>query len=299
MTADYDERWIVTGDGTGCSAAGQVHDCWKAMKRTLSLRLAAIRAVWIFFPLLALPAFGLQTSTPSPTPTPTPPPSPSKANTRVVGVVPAFNVATFDTNTPLTANQKFHLFWRSSLDPFTLIAPAAKAVIYSAAGLNSGYGSGASGFFKRYGAAIADGTTGRFFRSYMYPVLLHEDPRYFRIANGTKKSRTGYALTRVFVTRTDAGSNRFNWSKLLAGFSSSGLSNLYYPQENRGPALTFSNVGLSYIGEAAMNVVKEFWPDIAARRKARHSKFTPSSPPAPETGCIPVNRAGAPFSPCH
>src|SRR5262249_20772255 len=179
----------------------QVHDSGEAMKRTGSLRLAAIRAVWIFFPLLALPAFALQTSTPSPTPTPTPPPSASKADTRVVGVVPAFNVAPFDTKTPLTANQKLHLFWRSSLDPFTLIAPAVKAVIYDGAGLNSGYGSGASGFFKRYGAAIADGTTGRFFRSYMYPVLLHEDPRYFRIATGTKKSRTGYALTRVFVTR--------------------------------------------------------------------------------------------------
>jgi hypothetical protein len=256
----------------GCGAAGLRNLGRKAMKRTRSLRLAAIRAVCIFSLLVSLPALALQTSPPSPTPTPRP------SDNRVVAIVPAFNVATFDTKTPLTPRQKFHLFWRSTLDPFSLAAPAVKSVIYNAAGLNSGFGSGASGFFKRYGAAIADGTTGRFFRSYAYPVLLHEDPRYFRIASGTKKSRTGYALTRVFVTRTDAGDNRFNWSKLLASFSSSGLSNAYYPQENRGVALTFTNVGLSYLGEATMNVVKEFWPDISAKRKARHSKFI--SPPA-------------------
>jgi hypothetical protein len=291
---------MVTGDGAGWSAARQVHDSWEAMKRIRSLRLAAVRAVWIFFPLFAMPALALQASTSSPTPTPMPSPAPSKSDTRVVAVVPAFNVATFDTKTPLTANQKFHLFWRSTLDPFNLIAPAVKSVIYHGAGLNSGFGSGASGFFKRYGAAIADGGTGRFFRSYMYPALLHEDPRYFRIANGTKKSRTGYALTRVFVTRTDAGNNRFNWSKLLASFSSSALSNTYYPQENRGVGFTFTGVGFTYVGEAAMNVVKEFWPDISAKRKARHSKFTPSPPaPAPETGCVPVKRAGALSSPCN
>jgi hypothetical protein len=284
----------------GRVAAGPRNLGREAMKRTRSLRLAAIRAVWIFFLLVALPALALQMSPPSATPTPTPPPSaPSKADTRVVAVVPAFNVATFDTKTPLTANQKFHLFWRSTLDPFNLIAPAVKSVIYHGAGLNSGFGSGASGFFKRYGAAIADGGTGRFFRSYMYPALLHEDPRYFRMANGTKKSRTGYALTRVFVTRTDAGNNRFNWSKLLASFSSSALSNTYYPQENRGVGFTFTGVGFTYVGEAAMNVVKEFWPDISAKRRARHSKFTPSPLPPPETGCIRVKRAGAPFSQCN
>lgn len=244
------------------------------MKLSWSLRLARVRAGWLACSMLTIPAVALQTSPPSPTPTPTPPPS----HNRVVAVVPAFNVATFDTKTPLGPGQKFHLFWRSTLDPFSLAAPAVKSVIYNAAGLNSGFGSGASGFFKRYGAAIADGASGRFFRSYFYPVALHEDPRYFRIASGTKKARTGYALTRVFVTRTDAGDNRFNWSKLLASFTSSGLSNLYYPQENRGAGFTFTGVGFSYLGEAATNVVKEFWPDISAKRKARHSKFTP--PPA-------------------
>jgi hypothetical protein len=118
-------------------------------------------------------------------------------------------------------------------------------------------------------------------------VLLHEDPRYFRIASGTRKSRTGYALSRVFVTRTDAGGTRFNWSKLLGGFTSSGLSNLYYPSENRGAGFTFTGVAFGYLGEASMNLVKEFWPDISAERKSRHSKSTAPSTGDPETDLHP------------
>ena len=216
-------------------------------------------------------AFSLLGAQASPSPTPTPPPqATSPSSNRVVGVVPAFNVAPYDTNTPLTSGQKFHIFWRSTLDPFSLIAPAVKSVVYNAAGLNSGFGSGASGFFKRYGASVADATSGRFFRTYFYPTLLHEDPRYFRMATGPKKTRTWYSLNRVFVTRTDAGNTRFNWSKLLGGLSSSSLSNLYYPEQNRGVGFTFTGVGFGYLGEASMNLVKEFWPDISAKRKARH-----------------------------
>jgi hypothetical protein len=212
--------------------------------------------------------------------TPPPPPAPTpKPDTRVVGVVPAFNVATFDTKTPLTSGEKFYIFWRGTLDPYTLIVPAVKAGIYNAADLNSGFGSGASGFFQRYGAAVADGTSSRFFRNWFYPVLLHEDPRYFRIAKGTTKERMTYSLTRVFITRTDSGNTRFNWSKMLSQFTSSGLSNLYYPEENRGAGFTFTGIAFGYLGEAGWNVVKEFWPDISAKRKARKEKNKP--PPSP------------------
>jgi hypothetical protein len=199
------------------------------------------------------------------------------SNERVVGVVPAFNVAPFDTKVPLKPSEKFNLFVRGTLDPFSLIAPAVKAGILNAAGLNSDFGPGIGGFAKRYGASMADATSGRFFRTYMYPVALHEDPRYFRRGTGGKKSRTWYSVSRVFVTRTDEGNNRFNWSKLLASFSSAGLSNAYYPSNNRGVGLTFTNAGLAYMGEAGMNVVKEFWPDISRARKQKKQQHKQSS----------------------
>lgn len=185
---------------------------------------------------------------------------------RVAGVVPAFN-AEDDVNAPaLSASQKFHLFTKTVKDPFNLIMPAVNAMILKSTGSSSGYGSGFGGFAKRYGSSLADTISGNFFRLYGYPALLHEDPRYFRAGQGPIRQRIKHVFGATVVTRKDDGTFRFNWSKLLASTSSSALSNAYYPAENRGLKLTFSRIGLSYLGEVGYNALKEFWPDIAHKK---------------------------------
>lgn len=188
-------------------------------------------------------------------------------STRVVGIIPAFN-ASDDINAPaLSPRQKFGLFSKTATDPYTLIMPGVNAVIYNAAGVSSGYGSGFSGWTKRYAASLADTTSGNFFRLYAYPALLHQDPRYFRAGRGSIGKRTKHVFGAVFIARNDNLSFGFNWSKLLASASSSGLSNAYYPAENRGARLTISHIALSYLIEIGSNGLKEFWPDIAKRRQ--------------------------------
>ena|SRR5579864_893159 len=187
---------------------------------------------------------------------------------RVVGIIPAFN-AESDIHAPaLKPSQKFHLFTKTVKDPFNLIMPAVNAVILNAVGASSGYGSGFGGFAKRYGASIADSVSGNFFRLYAFPALLHEDPRYFR-AQGSIGKRVRHCFGATIITRKDDETFRFNWSKLLASGTSSGLSNAYYPAENRGAKLTLSRIGLSYLSEIGMNGLKEFWPDIARKRKSK------------------------------
>lgn len=188
-------------------------------------------------------------------------------STRVVGIIPAFN-ASDDVNAPaLSPRQKFGLFLKTATDPYTLIMPAVNAVIYNAAGVSSGYGSGFSGLTKRYAASLADTTSGNFFRLYAYPAMLHEDPRYFRAGRGSIGKRTKHVFGAVFIARKDNFSFGFNWSKLLASASSSALSNAYYPAENRGARLTISHIALSYLTEIGSNGLKEFWPDIARWRR--------------------------------
>jgi hypothetical protein len=191
---------------------------------------------------------------------------------RVVGVIPAFN-SSDDANAPaLSSKQKLRLFTRTVTDPFNLIMPAVNAAILSATGDSSGYGSGFSGAAKRYGSSLADATTGNFFRLYAYPALLHEDPRYFRAGSGSIPKRTMHVFVAVVRTRKDEPKFRFNWSKLFASASSAGLSNLYYPDENRGWSLTLSRIGLSYATEVGSNALKEFWPDIAKVMRKKKAK---------------------------
>jgi hypothetical protein len=185
----------------------------------------------------------------------------------VAGIIPAFN-AISDPNAPaLTSSEKFHMFAQTVKDPFNLIMPAVNAVILSATGASSGYGSGFSGFAKRYGAAIGDSISGNFFRLYAFPSLLHEDPRYFRAGKGSIGKRSLHTFTATVWGRRDDKTFGFNWAKLLATGVSSGLSNAYYPAENRGTKLTLERMGLSYLSEVGYNALKEFWPDIARRKK--------------------------------
>jgi len=185
----------------------------------------------------------------------------------VAGIIPAFNSISDPNAPPLTSSQKFHMFTQTVKDPYSLIMPAVNAVILSATGASSGYGSGFSGFAKRYGAAIGDSLSSNFFRLYAFPSLLHEDPRYFRAGKGSIGKRSLHTFTATVWSRKDDKTFGFNWSKLLGTGVSAGLSNAYYPSENRGTKLTFERIGLSYLSEVGYNALKEFWPDIARKKK--------------------------------
>jgi hypothetical protein len=181
---------------------------------------------------------------------------------RIMGVVPMFGVTSRHHPPPLTSEQKFHLFLKGTMDPFNWATIGIQAGISQAENSFPKYGQGAAGYGKRYGAALADSTSSGFFANFVYPVLLKEDPRYFRSGEGTIRRRIGYSLAQEFVGHKDSGGRTVNWSNILGGFSAGGLSNLYYPSNDRGFGLTMSRVGISFLYGSAGGIVSEFWPDI-------------------------------------
>src|SRR5260370_39719308 len=101
-----------------------------------------------------------------------------------------------------------------------------------------------SGYAKRCGAAIADYSIGEFMSPYAFPSLLHEDPRYFREGEGSTRKRLGHAMASAFTTRSDSGRASFNWSNSVGRIAAGGISQLYYPPENRGVGLVFSRAAI-------------------------------------------------------
>ena len=162
----------------------------------------------------------------------------------------------------LSAGQKFQLFVYNTANPYPLVVAAAQAGISQADDSYHGYGQGAEGYGKRFGAAYADTASTQFFASFFYPVLFHQDPRYFRKVTGSGGSRIGYAISRVLVTRTDSGHSAPNVSFWMASASSAALSNLYYPAGDRSAADACQRAALGFGTEAGFNILKEFWPDI-------------------------------------
>lgn len=164
---------------------------------------------------------------------------------------------------PLTPRQKLHLAFIEFANPFVVIEDAAKAQYYRATEPEKKIGYGTTGYARQFGAAYLDTVSASMFSAFLYPALLHQDPRYFRKGKGSVRDRLFYAVSHVFVARGDAGQQEFNWSQTLGGASSAALSSTYYPARERRGGVIAGNIGWSLLGDAGTNVYNEFWPDFS------------------------------------
>jgi hypothetical protein len=194
---------------------------------------------------------------------------------RAFGVLP--NYRTVDASavfTPLSARQKLTIAAKDSFD-YPLVGVAAGfAALSQLTDQSPSFGQGVEGFAHRWVTAYGDQAIGNMMTEGVYPWLLHEDPRYFRRGTGGTWSRAFYAATRIFVTRTDSGGTRFNYSEWLGNATSVAISNSYYP-DYRNAADNAKKLVTQCGTDAASQVLKEFWPDIR-RKLSHHHKDTHS-----------------------
>jgi hypothetical protein len=168
---------------------------------------------------------------------------------------------------PLSGKEKFGLFWRDLADWQTHVSLAIDAAIAFGTDDRDYLGAGARGYFKRYGLNVIDEANGTFVQAFMLPALFHEDPRYIPLEAGSTRRRAGYAASRVLITRSDSGASRLNKSKLIGTFVSSALSNTYAtgPDRNNGFDATITRGLINLGSDAAFDLFKEFWPDVARK----------------------------------
>lgn len=193
---------------------------------------------------------------------------------RVFGVVPNFYVTYAPNAVPLNAKQKFELAWKATIDPVTFALTGAVAGVEQAQNAYSGYGQGAQGYAKRFGASYADGATSTLIGSALLPVLFKQDPRYFYKGTGSMGSRVLYAIAMSVVARGDNEHWQPNYSAILGGLASGAISNLYYPSKERGAALVFENTAIGTGETAIFNLLQEF----VVRRVTSHAKKHDSPP---------------------
>jgi len=178
---------------------------------------------------------------------------------RVLGVIPNFYVSYVPNAVPLTSKQKFELAWKTTVDPVTFVVNGIFAGVEQAQNHFSGYGQGAQGYGKRYGAGYADTVTGTFIGSAILPSLLKQDPRYFYKGSGSKRSRILYATANSVICKGDNGRWQANYSNILGSLAAGGISNLYYPANDRnGAGLTFENAAIGIGATAVTNLFQEF-----------------------------------------
>ena len=177
---------------------------------------------------------------------------------RVLGIIPNFYVSYVHDPFPLNSKQKFELAWKTTIDPVNIILTAATAGIEQARNDFSGYGQGAQGYAKRFGAAYADAAIGTFIESAILPSLLKQDPRYFYKGTGSTRSRILYAIANAVVCKGDNKRWQPNYSNIFGSLAAGGISNLYYPAKDRGVGLTFENALIGFGVGAVVNLAQEF-----------------------------------------
>jgi hypothetical protein len=178
---------------------------------------------------------------------------------RVLGVLPNFYVSYIPNAAPLNAKQKFKLAFRTVVDPFTFVFVGGAAGVEQAQNHFAGYGQGAQGYGKRFGAGYADTVTGTFIGGAILPSILKQDPRYFYKGTGSKTSRFLYAIANSVICKGDNGRWQANYSNILGSLAAGGISNLYYPAQDRdGAGLTVENAIIGVGATAVANLFQEF-----------------------------------------
>lgn len=210
----------------------------------------------------------------------------AKSNDRLFFALPNFLTVENAANVPpLTAGGKFKLVGRSAFDPVQFVWYSALAGISQATNSEPGFGQGAEGYGKRYGAYFADGTIENFFVGAIFPSMLHTDPRYFQSGKGTFTHRTWYAVSRAFITRSDSGRSVFNASEIFGSAVASAVStysyhphpgyhpvegmNVPYVASDRTLKNTASVWGTQVGYDTITFVIKEFWPDVRRKLKKK------------------------------
>jgi hypothetical protein len=183
---------------------------------------------------------------------------------RIFGVLPNYRTADGSAPfEPIATRHKFYIAAKDSFDYPVYATAAAFAGLYQLENQNPSFGQGMKGYAKRFASSYGDQAIGNLMTEAIFPSLLHQDPRYFRIgaAGGSTWYRTRYALTRVFVARTDKGKWDFNYSEWLGNGGTVAISNLYYP-DTRKIANNMQKLAIQVATDAFSQVLKEFWPDI-------------------------------------
>lgn len=200
---------------------------------------------------------------------------------RVVGIVPAFNTSYRMNAAPLTVSQKFKLALRSVSDPeefaeafvtggykevFDGDRTKVKGTPLYRRENGTGFEWGPSGYFERVGAGYLDSFDSTMLGKAIFPSLLHQDPRFFRLGHGAVVRRLLYAASTSFVCKHDSGRWEPNYSKVLGNIAAGEISNFYYPSGDAGAfTLTLNTAMIQTVEGSLKTIFQEFWPDLSRK----------------------------------
>jgi hypothetical protein len=185
-----------------------------------------------------------------------------KQTNRILGIIPNYRSVSANTQLPpLSVKAKFWLGTQDTFDYSNFIFVGMLSGVSMAGKSEPTFGQGAAGYGRYYWHTFVDVGIGNYMTESIVPKLTREDPRYYTLGHGGVVKRTGYAVSRLFITRTDSGRRTFNFSEIIGNGAAAGIANTYYPNENAF-VKTYQRWGWQIGFDGIGNVLKEYWPEI-------------------------------------
>lgn len=185
---------------------------------------------------------------------------------RILGIIPNFRAVSADvTLPPETVKDKFTSATEDSFDYSSIFIPTVLAGYNMGVRATPEFHQGAAGYARYFWHSVVDQTSENYMVEFVFPTVTREDSRYYTLGHGGFVKRTGYALSRAVITRSNSGAEVFNISEIFGAGGAAGISNLYYPSASRSVGNTVSEWAEDVGIDAAAFWFKEFWPDINRR----------------------------------
>src|SRR5208337_3588272 len=165
---------------------------------------------------------------PTPNTNPADPGNPSdqygKQPKRILGIIPNYRAVSANTHLPPQGFK--NNLWLATEDTFDysdFIFVGGLAGIAMAGKSQPSFGQGAAGYGRYYWHIFLDGGIENYMTEAIVPAATKQDPRYYTLGKGGFFKRTGYALSRLAITRTNAGNNTFNLSEIVGAGAAAGI----------------------------------------------------------------------------
>jgi hypothetical protein len=191
---------------------------------------------------------------------------------RILGIMPNYRaVSAGAIPRPPSPKQAFVIATKNSFDYSSFVFVGLTSMVAEGTDVHPQLGKGVAGFGRYYWRGYLDKTDGNYMVIAVLPTLLHEDERYFAMGHaGGFWKRLIYSGSRVAVARNYEGENTPNVSELLGRGIAEGVSISYYPSRSRTAGAIATKYGYAILRDAATNMFREFWPDIATHVLHRH-----------------------------
>jgi hypothetical protein len=199
---------------------------------------------------------------------------PESQNKRIFGIIPNHRTTEEKEHRALTRKEKFSLAAEDTFDWGTYLLAAGFAGYGQVRNATPAFGHGVPGYARYLAAAYGDQAIGNMMTEAIFPVILHQDPRYFRRGTGSGWSRLGYAAGQIFAIHSDSGATRFNLSEIAGNLTAVGIATTYYP-DNRNVPDVAAKFGIQIGTDMTSNILKEFWPDLSEAFSNMFHRKTP------------------------